>query len=75
MRTYISSSMVKVEHAKIIKEKLKDLKSEVPQDLDLEIEHCLANLLYLAAGDGSYKLTSDQINQIKGDEFSINWNE
>lgn len=49
--------------------------SKVPENIDLEKEHCLANLLYLAVGDGSYKLTLNQIAQIKTDEFSIEWNE
>lgn len=73
MITYNRNSMVKKEHVKIIAEILINLGSKVPNDLDLEKEHCLANLLYLASGDGSYKLSSDQINQIKNDEFSIDW--
>ena len=73
MTTYINNSMVKKEHGKIIAKKLRKLGSKVPNDLDLEKEHCLANLLHLASGNGTYKLSSDQINQIKNDEFSINW--
>lgn len=73
MATYNRNSMVKKEHGKIIAQELINLGSKVPNDIDLDKEHCLANLLYLAAGDGSYKLTSDQINQIKSNEFSISW--
>lgn len=67
--------MVKKEYVKIIDQELKKMGSKVPKNIDLEKEHCLASLLYLAAGDGSYRLTLDQIAKIKTDEFSIEWNE
>lgn len=73
MTTYIKSSMVKKGHGKIIAEKLDNLGSKIPNNLDLEKEHCLANLLHLASGNGKYKLSFRKINQIKDDEFSINW--
>ncbi len=70
---YTKNSMVKKEHVKIITRKLINLGSNVPEGLSTDEEHALANLLYLAAGDGTYKLTSDQINQIKSNKFSISW--
>jgi len=73
MTIYNRNSMVKKDHVKIIVGELEILGSKVQNDLDLEKEHCLANLLYLASGNGRYKLPSDQINQIKSEEFSIDW--
>ena len=73
MSTYTNSSMVKKDHVKIIAEELRKLGSKVPSNLDLEKDHSLANILYLAAGNGTYKLSREQINQITNDEFSIDW--
>ena len=73
MTTYNNQSMVKKEHARIIAEELIKFGSKTPKDLDLNKEHCLANLLSLATGNGSYKLSVEKINQIQNEAFSIEW--
>lgn len=73
MTTYTNNAMVKKEHVKIISEELSNIGSRMPQDLDPEKDHCLKNILYLATGNGTYGLSTDQINQIGNDEFSIEW--
>ena len=65
--------MVKKEHVKFIAAELSNIGSQVPHDLDLEKDHCLKNILYLATGNEAYGLSTDQINQIGNDEFSIEW--
>ena len=52
---------------------IKKTRLQGSSNLDLEKEHSLANILYLATGNGTYKLSPEQINQIKNDEFSIDW--
>ena len=73
MIRYNNQSMVKKEHARVITEELIKLGSKTPNDTDLNKEHCLANLLSLAAGNGTYKLSVEEINQIHNEEFSIDW--
>jgi hypothetical protein len=68
---YDEKSMVKREHVKIIVKELRELGSEIPQNLDINNEHSLANLLSLACGGGKYRLKPNKIAQIKSDEFSI----
>tara|TARA_R110000824_G_scaffold31699_3_gene102809 strand:- start:1105 stop:1305 length:201 start_codon:yes stop_codon:yes gene_type:complete len=65
--------MVKKEHVKIVTSKLKSLGSDVPKDISIDKAHALANILYLATGNGTYKLSIEQINQISGDDFIIKW--
>jgi len=65
--------MVKKEHVKIITSKLKALGSDVPKDLSIDETHALANILYLATGNGTYKLPIEQINKIEGNDFTIKW--
>ena len=67
------NSMVKKEHVKIITSKLKSLGSDVPKDISIDKAHALANILYLATGNGTHKLSIEQINQINGDDFIIKW--
>ena len=71
MIIYDEKSMVKKEHVKFISEELNELKSKIPQNLDMDNEHSLANLLSLACGGGKYRLEPNIIAQIKSDEFSI----
>ena len=73
MTTYNNQSMVKKEHVKFISEELIKLGSKTPENLDLEKEHCLANLLSLATGNGTYRLSVDDINKIQNEAFSIEW--
>lgn len=73
MTIYTNQSMVKKEHARIIAEALIELDSKIPKDLDFKKEHSLANILSLATGNGTYKLSFDEINQIQNEEFSIEW--
>lgn len=73
MTTYNNQSMVKKEHARIIAEELIKLGSKTPKDLDLDREHCLSNLLSLATGYGTYRLSVDAINKIQNEAFSIEW--
>jgi len=70
---YTRNSMVKKEHVKIITSKLKALGSDVPKDLSIDETHALANILYLATGNGTYKLPIEQINKIEGNDFTIKW--
>ena len=65
--------MVKKEHVKIITSKLKALGSDVPIYLKIDETHALADILYLATGNGKYKLPIEQINKIEGNDFTIKW--
>lgn len=77
METYTQYSMVTKENAKWISNKLNELGSKVQQhveaDLDDEADNkiALANLLYLACGASAYRLSKEQILQIKNDKFRI----
>ena len=73
MTIYTRNSMIKKEHVKIIASKLRDLGSDVPKDLSIDEAHALANMLYLATGNGTYKLPIEQINKIEGSDFTIKW--
>jgi hypothetical protein len=70
---YTRNSMVKKEHVKIITRKLRALGSDVPKDLSIDEAHALTNMLYLATGNGAYKLPIEQINKIEGSDFTIKW--
>lgn len=63
--------MIKKEHVKIIAVELAKLGSKMPDNLDLETEHSLANLLSLACGSGSYQIEPEKLIQIRTDEFAI----
>jgi len=71
MTEYTESSMVKKEHVKFIANKLTNLKSKIPEGIDKNEEHALANLLYLAYGGGKYGLEKDKIITISDGTFSI----
>lgn len=73
MTIYNRNSMVKKEHVKVIANELITLGSKVANNIDLDSEHCLANILHLAVGKGTFGLSYEQINNIKSNEFSISW--
>jgi hypothetical protein len=65
--------MVKKEHVKIITSKLKALGSDAQKELSINETHALANILYLATGNGTYNLPVEQINKIEGNDFTMKW--
>lgn len=65
--------MVNKEHVKIITRKLRALGSDVSKGLSIDEAHALANVLYLATGNGTYKLPIEEINKIEGSDFTIKW--
>ncbi len=72
MITYQHTNMVKADHIKVINKSLKKMGSKVQEDcLDGE-NHSLANILHLACGGGTYRISIENINSISNDEFNIN---
>lgn len=77
MKTYNERSMVSKEHASFIAKKLACLCSKVPENIRKDLDegkqdkYALANLLALACGGSTYKLTKDNILLIKNEYFSI----
>ncbi len=73
MTEYTESMMVLPEHIIEIDKQLRKLGSKVKVScLDDGEKHVLANVLYLACGDGTFGISLDAINSIKHDEFTIN---
>lgn len=73
MTIYTNSSMVPKKHVIEIDKQLQQFGSKVDKNL-LEAEsthHILANVLFLACGEGAYSISIDQINSIKHSEFEI----
>jgi len=73
MDTYTKQSMVKQKHINQIERQLIKLGSALPQGFDKTKDRALGNILKLATGDGTYKLSPELINKISSEEFEIIW--
>jgi hypothetical protein len=72
MQDYVSTQMVKKEHAKVISSELRKRGSKTKKGMSLAKDRSLANLLSLACGHGKYALKIEDIITIGNHEFSIN---
>jgi len=63
--------MVKSEHIKVIAIELEKLGSKLPENLDMDSDHSLANILSLACGGGSYQIEPEKLIQIRTEEFAF----
>jgi len=74
MKIYTTNGMVESRHIKEIDNQLRILGSKVDEKyLDGE-DYALALVLYLACGKGSFGLSIEDINNIEGDDFKIEYN-
>lgn len=71
MELYTNTSMVKQKHIHEIERQLIKLGSALPQGFDKTKDRALGNILSLATGDGTYKVSLELINKISSDEFEI----
>lgn len=72
MQDYLSTSMVKKEHVRVISSELRKRGSKAPKGMSLAKDRALANVLSLACGGGKYALSVEDIVSIGNSEFSIN---
>ncbi|MFT4851227.1 MAG: hypothetical protein ACI83B_003792 [Sediminicola sp.] len=75
MDTYTNESMVKQKHINEIERQLIKLGSALPQNFDKTKDRALSNILRLATGDGTNKVSLELINKISSEkfEFKIKW--
>ena len=72
MVIYSNNLMVEHKHILEIDKQLKQYGSKVKESF-LNGDHCLANVLNLACGSGTYGITLDKINSIQTNEFKIDY--
>jgi hypothetical protein len=73
MEVYTNTSMVKQRHIDEIESQLKNLKSALPKNFDKAKDRALSNILFLATGNGKYRISIESVNKISSDEFKIIW--
>jgi hypothetical protein len=75
MDTYTNESMVKQKNINEIERQLIKLGSALPQNFDKTKDRALGNILSLATGDGTNKVSLELINKISSEkfEFKIKW--
>jgi hypothetical protein len=73
MVIYSKNLMVEHKHIVEIDKQLKQFGSKVGDSFLDGDSHCLANVLNLAYGSGTYGITLDKINSIQTNEFKIDY--